>query len=168
MRILSISLCSRGFGFAVMEEGATLVDWGIKASKGDKNKECLRHVETLLDLYHPSSMVMEDTRSSHRAERIRKLTEQLIALAKGQKVRVKRVPAAKLMERFTPSGTRHDLAVVIASRFPAELSQRLPPKRKPWQSEDGRLDMFKAVALALHVLEYPQPVGGKKEQVLLG
>jgi hypothetical protein len=33
-------------------------------------------------------------------------------------------------------------------RFPEELGHRLPPKRKPWMSEDYRMGIFDAVALA--------------------
>jgi hypothetical protein len=35
--------------------------------------------------------------------------------------------------------------------FPEELSFRLPPKRKPWDSEDPRMGMFEAIALALMI-----------------
>jgi hypothetical protein len=153
MRILAISLSSRGFGFAVMEDGTTLVDWGIKSSKGDKNKDCLRQIKNMLELFHPSALVLEDAaaKGARRAERIQELTEQITTLAKGQKLRVKLFSQVKLMQQFFPvgGGTKHDLAVLLAARFPEELGLKLPPKRKPWQSEDARLDMFKAVALAL-------------------
>jgi len=156
MRILAISLSSRGFGFAVMEDGATLVDWGVKSAKGDKNKDCLRQLKTMLDLFYPSALVLEDagTKGSRRAARIQKLTEQIAAQAKGQKVRVRLFSQAKLMQQFFPAGdgTKHDLAVLLVARYPEELGAKLPPKRKSWQSEDARLDMFKAVALAQLVL----------------
>jgi hypothetical protein len=155
MRILAISLSSRGFGFAVMEDGTTLVDWGVKSSKGDKNKDCLRQAKTMLELFHPSTIVLEDAaaKGSRRAARIQQLTEQITELAKGQEVRVKLFSQSKLMRQFFPAGggTKHDLAVLLAARFPEELGLKLPFKRKPWQSEDARLDMFKAVALALLV-----------------
>jgi hypothetical protein len=38
---------------------------------------------------------------------------------------------------------------IIAKRFPEELGSRLPPERKPWMSEDSRMNIFDAVALAL-------------------
>jgi hypothetical protein len=41
------------------------------------------------------------------------------------------------------------LAEILATRFPEELAPRLPPKRKPWISEDYRMDIFDAVALAI-------------------
>jgi hypothetical protein len=46
-------------------------------------------------------------------------------------------------------GTKHALAEIMAERFPDELGSRLPPKRKPWMSEDSRMNIFDAAALAL-------------------
>ena len=45
--------------------------------------------------------------------------------------------------------TKHALAVLLAARFPKELQTRLPPKRRPWMSEDYRMGIFDAVALAV-------------------
>jgi hypothetical protein len=36
-----------------------------------------------------------------------------------------------------------------SARPPEELASRMPPKRKLWKSEDGRMDIFDAVALAV-------------------
>ena len=41
------------------------------------------------------------------------------------------------------------MAELLAKKFPDELASRLPPKRKPWKSEDSRMDIFDAVALAV-------------------
>jgi hypothetical protein len=57
--------------------------------------------------------------------------------------------AKALAERMDGRGTKHALAEIIAKRFPEELGSRLPPKRKPWMSEDSRMNIFDAVALAL-------------------
>jgi hypothetical protein len=48
-------------------------------------------------------------------------------------------------------GTKHALAEIIAERFPEELGFLLPPKRRDWMSQDSRMDIFDAVALALMV-----------------
>jgi hypothetical protein len=45
-------------------------------------------------------------------------------------------------------GTKHMVAQVLARRFPEELGHRLPPRRKTWKSEDSRMAMFEAMALA--------------------
>ena len=46
-------------------------------------------------------------------------------------------------------GTKHALAEIIAKQFPEQLGLQLPPKRKPWMSEDSRMNIFDAVALVL-------------------
>jgi hypothetical protein len=42
----------------------------------------------------------------------------------------------------------------VVKRFPV-LTQKLPPKRKPWESEDYRMSMFEALAIAA---QYPDQV----------
>jgi hypothetical protein len=43
--------------------------------------------------------------------------------------------------------------VAIAKRFP-ELAPRLPRFRKPWMSEDYRMSIFDAVAMALTLFNF--------------
>ncbi len=43
---------------------------------------------------------------------------------------------------------KYERAVEIAARFP-EIGWKLPPKRKAWESEDYRMSMFSAAALAM-------------------
>ena len=45
-------------------------------------------------------------------------------------------------------GQKHELAVTLAKILPVELATRLPRKRRFYDSEDGRMDMFEAVAVA--------------------
>jgi hypothetical protein len=56
-----------------------------------------------------------------------------------------------VLQVFIPDGqgTKHELAEILAKQFPEELGSRLPPKRKAWMSEDSRMGIFDAVALAL-------------------
>ena len=55
------------------------------------------------------------------------------------------------MKAFIPNGdgTKHALAEIIAKLLPEELESSLPPKRKPWESEDAPLNIFDAVVLVL-------------------
>jgi hypothetical protein len=55
IRILAIAPSTRGFGFAV-SEGETLVNWGVKSVKGDKNTQCLLKIEEMLVHYLPGVM----------------------------------------------------------------------------------------------------------------
>ena len=152
-RILAIAPSTRGFGFAVLEWQETLVDWGVKTVKGDKNVQSLAKVEKLITHYQPGTLVLEDAsaKNSRRSPRIRKLSQQIIKMAANRKASVKLFSRDQMMKTFIPDGqgTKHALAEILAKRFPEELGSRLPPKRKPWMSEDSRMNIFDAVALAM-------------------
>jgi hypothetical protein len=152
LRILATAPCTRGFGYAVMEEPKSLVDWGIRSVKGDKNAQSLVHVEAMIALYQPTVLVLQDhlDEDFRRSPRVRKLIAELNALARRRKVSVKRFSNAEV--RTTLCGdkekTKHDVAVKLADEFPEELASRLPPKRRAWTSEPYQMAIFDAVALA--------------------
>lgn len=152
-RILAIAPTTRGFGFAVLEGQETLIDWGVKRIERDKNVQSLAMVKKLMAHYQPGVMVLQDTlvKNSHRAPRIKALTKRVIALAVKRNVSVKLFTIEKVRQVFFADGkgTKHMLAEIIAKRFPRELGCCLPPKRRAWTSEDSRMDIFDAVALAL-------------------
>jgi Holliday junction resolvasome RuvABC endonuclease subunit len=152
-RILAIAPSTRGFGFAVLEGQETLVDWGVKTVKGDKNIQSLAKVEKLIAHYRPGVLVLEDAaaKNSRRSPRIKTLSQKIITMAAGRTVKVKLYSRDRVMKTFISDGerTKHALAEIIAKRFPEQLGSRLPPKRRPWMSEDYRMDIFDAVALAL-------------------
>jgi hypothetical protein len=41
------------------------------------------------------------------------------------------------------------MAELMAQRFPNDLATHLPPRRKVWENEDPRMDIFDAVGLAV-------------------
>ena len=65
-------------------------------------------------------------------------------------IRVRSFSRAKVKQTLGESGAsnKYEIAIAIAKRFP-ELTTRLPRFRKPWMSEDYRMSIFDAVALAL-------------------
>lgn len=152
-RILAIAPSTRGFGFAILEGQDALVDWGVKTIKGNKNVESVNKIEELIAQYQPGVMLLEDAaaKASRRSRRIRKLGQQIIKMAAICKVSVKLFSRDEVMKIFFADdhGTKHSLAEIIAKRFPDELASRLPPKRKPWMSEDYRMSIFDAVGLVL-------------------
>ncbi len=152
-RILAIAPSSRGFGYALVEGLNTLVDWEVKSVSGNKNAGTVAKVGELIAHYQPDVMVLEDTlvKPFRRAPRIRMLTKQLIRLGNCHKVKVALFSREKVRKAFfdDSKGTKHALAGILANKFPDELSFRLPPKRRPWMSEDYRMAIFDAVALAL-------------------
>jgi len=156
LRVLGIAVSTRGIGFALMEGENRLVDWGVKAAKRDKNARSLSNLAKLLAYYNPEVLVLENTASagSRRCPRIQALTKRIVALAEGRRIKVKQFSRRQVTFRFFADGqgTKHELAEHLAGRFPEELGFRLPPKRKAWMNEDGRMDIFDAVALAVHAL----------------
>jgi hypothetical protein len=152
-RVLAISPSTRGFGFAVLEGEQTLVDWGVKSVAGDKNAQCVAKVKEMLGHYRPDVMVLQDhsRKDSRRSIRIRTLSRQIVALASMQKVKLMLFSRGQVERLFAANGkgTKHTRAELLSARFPSELGYRLPPKRRPWMSEDYRMDIFDAVALAL-------------------
>ena len=153
VRILAIAPCTRGFGYAVMEEPKTLVDWGIRTVKGDKNAQCLVHVEAMIALYQPTVLVLQDhlDEDFKRSPRVRTLIAEMNALARRRKVSVKRFSNAQVRTAICgdEQKTKHDVAEKLAEEFPEELASRLPPKRRAWMSEAYQMGIFDAVALAM-------------------
>jgi Holliday junction resolvasome RuvABC endonuclease subunit len=152
-RILAVAPSTNGFGYAVIEGQKVFVDWGVKLVEGDKNSGSMKKVGEMIDLYNPQVMVLEDTanKESRRSPRIKALTKLLVVVAEDRSVKVvmfsqKQVRRVLLGDE---RGTKEALAANIAEQFPEELGFRLPPKRRPWMSEDSRMDIFDAVALAL-------------------
>jgi hypothetical protein len=152
-RVLAVAPSSRGFGFAVLEHENNLVDWGVRSTKGDKNLGSIAKVDELIAHYGPGAIVLEDhsAKSSRRSPRIRTLITEMCALAERSDIRAVQLSQAEVRKIFfaRDQGTKHSLAGILAARFPAELGFRLPPKRRPWMSEDYRMDIFDAVALAV-------------------
>ncbi len=152
-RILGIALSTRGLGFALLEGQNILADWGLKAIDGDKNNGSIARVREMIEHYEPDVLVLEDTsiKPFRRSTRIRMLTKRIIFRAEKRNVTVLLFPREQVSRTFVPDGhgTKHQIAQIIADKFSDELGFRLPPKRVPWKSEDARMDMFGAVALAL-------------------
>jgi len=153
VRIISIAPATRGFGYTVMESDKGFVDWGINNITGDKNNRTLERLEELIRYFQPSVFVMEDysAKSSRRRARIRALGPRITALMKKLEVKVVTFSREQVIQTYfgDKKGTKQEIAKIIAKRFPEELGPILPPKRKPWNSEDYQMRLFDAVGLAL-------------------
>ena len=150
-RILAIAPTSRGVAFAVLEAKDSLVDWGVKTVQEDKNVNSLTKVEELIAQYHPGVLVLHDTKDSRRSQRVKALSQKIVAMAETRDVRVKLLSQEQIRRTyfFDGLGTKQEIAEIIAQRFPDELGTRLPQKRKAWMSEQYQMGIFDAVALAL-------------------
>jgi Holliday junction resolvasome RuvABC endonuclease subunit len=152
-RILAISLSSRGFGYAVLQGDDWLIDYGKKVINKDKNVRVLGHIEKIITRKQPDVLVLQDVnaRGARRDPRIKRLHTKIIMLAKKRKLKVMKFSGIELRRLLLgdATGTKHEMAELMAKQFPDELASRLPPKRKPWKSQDARMDIFDAVALGI-------------------
>ena len=121
--------------------------------KKDKNIGSLANVEKLIARYQPGVLVLQDitAKGSRRAPRIRSLHQQIFELAGKHKLNVTLFSGTLLRNLLLGDlkATKQEMAEMMAKEFPDELASRLPPKRRLWTSEDGRMDIFDAVALAV-------------------
>jgi hypothetical protein len=152
-RILAVALSFGGFGFVVMEGQKTIIEFGRRKAVGDKNAQSIAKMKKLLDFYRPDVLVLQDVeaKGSRRWPRIKTLNRQIKRVAEKHKIEVKLISGKQLRSLLVgnPIGTKQEMAEMLAAQFPDELASRLPPKRKPWKSEDSRMDIFDAMALAV-------------------
>jgi Holliday junction resolvasome RuvABC endonuclease subunit len=152
LRILSIAPSARGFGYAVVE-GDLILECGAKGTKGNKNLQGMSKIEKLMTQFLPGVLVLPDVnaKGSHRAPRIKALHRQIIKLAAKQKCKVALFSGEQLRDALLGDvkGTKHEMAEMIANKYPAELAAKLPPKRRAWENEDWRMGIFDAMGLAV-------------------
>jgi hypothetical protein len=129
-----------------------LIDWGVKEAKINKNDQCLSLIAGLIKQYRPDVSVLEDCigQGSRRCVRITGLIDRIMKLADKRGIKVRSFSRSMVRDAFPEAQayTKHQIAEAIALRFP-ELSPRMPPFRKSWMSENYRMSIFDAVALAM-------------------
>ncbi len=153
VRVLAIAPLSRGLGYAVMEGPDKLVACGNKAILRDKNAGALAWVNRLNKFYQPDVLVLPNVTAAdtRRSVRIKTLHRKIVAWAGKQPLKVRLISVTQVRGRLfgDVKATKFVLAQMLAGKFPVELGTRLPPKRRPWMSEDPRMDIFDAVGLAV-------------------
>ena len=150
-RVLAIHPTTKGFGFVVMEGPDRIVDWGLRESKKEGLDARVALLEGLFARYSPNAFVVERyDPARRRSERAREFTARSVLIAAGRKVKVRVVTRAEVRTYFESRGarTKMEIARLVAQRYP-ELTRLLPPPRRAWMSEDARMSIFAATAMAL-------------------
>jgi hypothetical protein len=149
-RVLALYPTTRGFGFALLDHERRTIDWGLVGVRGsDKNVGTMEAMARVIVRTDPTLIVTEDTRpkASKRHPRIGRLHAMLLAYAHQRRIPFRRYSRAQVFRYFNVK-TKWELACTLAHAIP-QLQPRLPPKRKPWMSEDARQSLFDAAALGL-------------------
>jgi RNase H-fold protein (predicted Holliday junction resolvase) len=152
-RILAIDPTTKGFGYAILDLPLRLVAWGMAHIDGEKRSGAIFRFEALLDQFRPDAVVLEDTtaQGSRRYPRVRDLLEALAKIARERGLEVHTVSRLDVIAYFSSQdeqATKHSIATTLAGAFP-ELAEKVPKKRKIWQSEDERIAVFDALSLAV-------------------
>jgi hypothetical protein len=153
--ILAIDLRHRRLGYAVFRGHRTLVDAGLRVYRAVGDVEAAmanKRLVALLESFSPSAIVIKKERwdraeiSSH----IRSLVMVMMDVALAHSLPICLVGDDDVRSTFRNLGceTRDEIASALSRIFP-ELHLKLPPRRRPWQSEHPRMAMFDAVALGL-------------------
>lgn len=156
-RMLAIDPTHRGFAYVVFEGPNQLVDWGLTHVSGRKNPASLRRATELIRLWDPEVIVLEEYTApgSRRRGRTSDLIRRVHELALEAGIKAVLIPPRTVKAAFAneDATTKEEIARVIAERYPVELGRKLPPHRKIWMSEDLRINLFDAAALALGYCE---------------
>jgi hypothetical protein len=150
---MSLYLNSRGFAFVLFEGTLSPYDWGVFDVRGpQKDRRVVDRVRRLLHQYVPDVLVMQDTspEGTQRVSRLALLNRELATLAQELGMPVFTYSRDEIYRGFSYIGfvNKQMLAELIAKHIPA-FERHVPPPRKPWMSEDGRMGLFDAAALAL-------------------
>ena len=151
--VLAICPFSRGIAFTLFEGPLSPIDWGIKEVRtSDRNTKALAVAIALIERLQPDVVVLEDYSRGHghKSPRVRRLHRLIANYADGQAIEVIQFSKAGVRLCFADVGarTRYEIAQSVAARVHA-LSHRLPPVRRIWMSEDPRMSLFDAAAIAM-------------------
>jgi hypothetical protein len=146
-RLLAIDPTRHGFAYVLLES-QILIDWGV-VDAGEEASAAAHRLEALISRYTPTSLIIEHhmLTESRRSPRAREFLVAVELLGLLQGVAVERISRSRLAETFPDAKNKHDIALLLADRYP-ELRMWRPRRRKPWMSEDERMNIFDALALA--------------------
>lgn len=163
--VLAVYPSARGFAFTLFEGPLSAIDWGVRRARGQrKNELYLRIVDAMLARHRPDVVVLQDTSSkgTHRSRRVSSLNTAIGELAERHGIPVYAYSRAQVRLAFGHLlfTSKHAIAKEIAEHI-SVFERYLPPPRKPWMAEDGRMGLFDAAALALTFFKFVSEGQGK-------
>jgi len=152
-RVLAVDPMPQGFGYMILEdEPVRLVDWGVSSCRRRRQVSCDQAIARVLERYKPTSFVIEAPAdaSPMRRNALSAFIEGVADVVTEAKVPVFAYSRHTVRQGFASSNafTKQQIAELLAGQFP-ELLPRLPRPREVWESEDSRMSIFDALALAL-------------------
>jgi hypothetical protein len=146
-RVLVLDIHPGRVGYASFEGQQNLLDWGVKCFRGGVNAVRVPFATKILRLlseWQPDTVVLNKSRDSQVLARTKAVQTQVKAFRAAARI----VSVEDMNETFSSARNKHERARILVASFPA-LADRLPPKRKTWQSEHYQMSIFDAVALGM-------------------
>jgi hypothetical protein len=143
---------TRGFAFVVFEGPFAPIDWGVKCIRGKaKHRKCLLRIEEVITRYQPDGLILQNMSptGTQRAPRIVKINSAIEEVCDRLGLHIYRFSRDEVRSVFSYLGppTKRAIAEAITKHVPA-FERYLPPIRKAWMTEDARMGLFDAAALA--------------------
>jgi hypothetical protein len=152
LRLFSIDLAARGFGFVLLDAKLGLLDWGFSNVSADDDETFMARIREKVKRNAPTALVLENFAPvKEKATALRRLG-LLIELAHEQRIGTCQV-SRKVVEGVLGMRTKDEIAKALAFRFPV-LQSRVPPERERWMDEDDRMHIFDALSFAV-AISYP-------------
>jgi hypothetical protein len=150
-RVLALDLHPRRVGYVVLEGPDRLLDWGVCSYRRKGNSRDVliqRRLRPLLERWRPTFVMIHGARQMPPRKHLlrERLLKGVVAEAKNYRARVqilKKWPTGRA-ERLT----KYERAQAVVQCFPV-LTRKLPPKRKPWESEHYSMSILEALAIAV-------------------
>jgi len=149
LRVLALAPMNKGFGYVVTENLYRALDCGVTNIRVNKVSRSLTRFEALLREYQPDMVVCMDTErcSSTMSQKILTSVEKYCAAASRPLRRFKRDDIKHIFSNFGVI-TRYDIADHLIKWLPA-LEHVRPKRCAIWESEDPRMKIFDAAAVAI-------------------
>lgn len=145
-RILALDVRAQSVAFVVFEGSGEILDWGARSFRRGVNAVRLplrAKITLLIDQYVPHTVVVAYPKTARTRQLVRRIRE--CATERACAVRV--VPSVAI-EKLRAGRNKDEMARAITERYP-ELLLILPPRRKPWESEDYRMSILDAAVLGV-------------------
>lgn len=150
--VLGFKPYAAGFAWIAFESPFSIHDKGSADARGEKNARCLAMLERVLERVQPDLMVLEafEGPGIRQSARIKRLCRAAVVLARNKGVDVVWLTRGDVQAAFVAFGAKHryEIACAVAHTF-AELREKLPPKRRVWESVPRGMALFDAAAVVL-------------------
>jgi hypothetical protein len=148
VRVLGLASTTHGFAYALTEGPRRLVDWKTKGVPVYGQK-AVRVLDDLLIRSRPLFVAFDRGAARKKRNRGRSFGMAVKKACQARGIMILGITSQhtdSLASRPRPN--KWDVADAIVKFFP-DTATNLPPRRKPWQSEDDRIGLFMALAAAV-------------------